>query len=103
MKIVRMVKSLTAREWLARVPWLRKALWGGELWSSGFFISSVSKHGSETAISRLCGSRVGGCIGSWMGEGFRSRCLPIEYPEACLGDALFDAGGRKRDTTERND
>ena len=51
-KIVGMIKSLTARELFARVPKIKKLLWGGELWSSGFFISSVGKHGSEGAISR---------------------------------------------------
>jgi REP element-mobilizing transposase RayT len=59
-KIVRMVKRLTARALFARLPRLRKALWGGELWSSGFFISSVGKHGSETAISRYVREQGGG-------------------------------------------
>jgi putative transposase len=59
-KIVRMVKSLTARELFSRIPSLRKKLWGGELWSSGFFISSVGKHGSEGTISRYVKEQGGG-------------------------------------------
>lgn len=59
-KIVRIVKSLTARELFSRIPSLRKKLWGGALWSSGFFISSVGKHGSEGTISRYVKQQGGG-------------------------------------------
>jgi putative transposase len=59
-KIVRMIKSLTARELFARVPKIKKFLWGGELWSSGFFISSVGKYGSEGTISRYVANQGGG-------------------------------------------
>lgn len=51
-KIVRIVKSITAREIFARVPEVKKQLWGGEFWSDGVFISSVSKHGSETIVAK---------------------------------------------------
>jgi REP element-mobilizing transposase RayT len=59
-KIVRMVKSLTARALFVRLPRLRKALWGEELWSSGYFISSVGKHRNEAAISRYVRGQGGG-------------------------------------------
>ena len=49
-KIVTMVKSLTAREVLARCPQVRKQLWGGEFWSDGYFASTVGKHGNEGMI-----------------------------------------------------
>ena len=35
-KVVRIIKSLTAREILARVPSVKKQLWGGEFWSDGY-------------------------------------------------------------------
>ena len=50
-KIVRTVKSITAREIFKQIPSVRKLLWGGEFWSDGYYISTVGKHGSETAIS----------------------------------------------------
>ena len=50
-KIARIVKSVTAREIFARVPEVRKRLWGGEFWSDGYYISSVGKHGSEKAVT----------------------------------------------------
>ena len=49
-KIVRVVKSLTARELLKQLPHLRKELWGGEFWSNGYFINTVGRKGSETVI-----------------------------------------------------
>ena len=49
-KIVKIVKSITAREIFHRVPAVKKQLWGGELWSKGYFISTVGRHGNEAAI-----------------------------------------------------
>jgi putative transposase len=51
-KIVKLVKSLTARELFKRVPSVKKQLWGGEFWSKGYFISTVGRHGSEEVIRR---------------------------------------------------
>jgi len=49
-KIVKIVKSITAREIFHRVPAVKKQLWGGELWSKGYFISTVGRHGNEEVI-----------------------------------------------------
>jgi REP-associated tyrosine transposase len=49
-KIVKLVKSITAREIFHRVPTVKKQLWGGELWSKGYFISTVGRHGNEEVI-----------------------------------------------------
>ena len=49
-KIVRVVKSITAREIFRRVPSVRQQLWGGAFWSSGHFIDTVGRHGSEETI-----------------------------------------------------
>lgn len=51
-KLVRMIKSLTAREVLRMCPQVRKQLWGGEFWSDGYFASTVGKHGDEAMIGR---------------------------------------------------
>jgi len=51
-KIVKMLKSITAREILKRCPQVRKKLWGGEFWTDGYFASTVGKHGDEGMISR---------------------------------------------------
>src|SRR2546422_3654836 len=49
-KIMRIIKSITAREIFARVPAVKKQLWGGEFWSKGSFISTVGRHGNEEVI-----------------------------------------------------
>lgn len=50
-KIVRTIKSLTAREIFKRAPGVKRALWGGEFWSKGYFVSTVGRHGTEKIIS----------------------------------------------------
>jgi putative transposase len=49
-KIVTMLKSISAREIFKKHPEVKKILWGGEFWSDGYFVSTVSKFGSETTI-----------------------------------------------------
>ncbi len=49
-KIVRTIKSITGREIFRRMPSVKKCLWGGEFWTDGYYISSVSRKGSETVI-----------------------------------------------------
>jgi len=49
-KIVRTIKSITAREIFRRIPSVKKDLWGGEFWTDGYYISSVGKKGNETVI-----------------------------------------------------
>jgi len=48
--MVRKIKSLTSREIFDQAPEIKKQLWGGEFWSDGYYISTVGKNGSETAI-----------------------------------------------------
>ena len=49
-KIVQILKRLTAREIFHRVPPVTKRLWGGELWSKGYFSSTGGRHGNEAVI-----------------------------------------------------
>jgi putative transposase len=51
-KIVRVVKSITARRIFEEAPGVKRALWGGEFWSDGYYISTVSRHGTEKVVSR---------------------------------------------------
>ena len=50
-KIVRTIKSITAREIFSRVPEVKKQLWGGEFWSKAYYVSTVGKHGDEQKIA----------------------------------------------------
>src|ERR1700761_978508 len=51
-KIVTTIKSVSAREIFKRCPQVKKQLWGGEFWTSGYFASSVGKHGDEHMIGK---------------------------------------------------
>ena len=56
-QLVRMIKSLTARECVCACPWVKKQLWGGEFWSDGYFCQPVSKHGDESTIANYVSSQ----------------------------------------------
>lgn len=47
-----MVKSLTAREIFKQAPEVKKKLWGGEIWSDGYYVSTVGRKGSEETIRK---------------------------------------------------
>ena len=51
-KIIQTVKSITAREIFERVPEIKKKLWGGELWTDGYYVSTVGQRGNEETIRR---------------------------------------------------
>ena len=49
-KIITIIKSLTAREVFARVPSVKKQLWGGEFWTDGYYVGTVGQHATEEVI-----------------------------------------------------
>ena len=49
-KIVRTIKSITAREMFTRLPSVKKQLWGGEFWTDGYYINTVGKKGNEDVV-----------------------------------------------------
>ena len=49
-EVVRIFKSITARELFKRFPALKKELWGGELWSDGFYLATVSERGNWNTV-----------------------------------------------------
>ena len=50
-QIVKIVKSITAKEVFRRCPEVKKTLWGGNFWSSGYYASTVSEQGNENVIA----------------------------------------------------
>ena len=50
--VVRIFKSITARELFKQFPALKKDLWGGELWSDGFYLATVSERGDWKTVER---------------------------------------------------
>lgn len=49
---MRTLKSITAKELFRRVSLVKAQLWGGAFWSSGFYINTIGRHGSEETIRR---------------------------------------------------
>lgn len=56
-KIVQTIKSITGREVLRRVPSVKAQLWGGAFWSSGYYINTVGRSGSEETIRHYVASQ----------------------------------------------
>jgi len=50
--IVQKIKSITARKIFEACPEVKKALWGGEFWTRGYYVGTVGEHGDEQTISR---------------------------------------------------
>ena len=49
-ELVRMIKSIIAKEVFRLAPEVKKQLWGGEFWSDGFFASTVGRHADEKVM-----------------------------------------------------
>ena len=49
-RLVQIIKSITARALFRQHPDLKRELWGGELWTDGFFIATVGEGGSRDVI-----------------------------------------------------
>ena len=68
--VVRIFKSITARELFRRFPALKKDLWGGEFWSDGFYLATVSERGDWKTVERYVANQ-----GKTMGEHPQLRLL----------------------------
>ena len=51
-RIIQIIKSLTARQLLDRHPDIKKILWGSALWTSGYYVNTVGRHGNEESVKR---------------------------------------------------
>ena len=48
--VVQIIKSITAREIFQRRGEVKKMLWGGKFWTSGFYLNTVGRYGNEDCI-----------------------------------------------------
>ena len=62
-KIVTTIKSILAKKIFEKHPEVKKQLWGGEFWTDGHIISTVSKHGNEEVITNYVKSQ--GIVGQY--------------------------------------
>ena len=49
-RIVQIIKCTTAREIYMKNPEVKKKLWGGHLWTTGFYINTVGAYANEEVI-----------------------------------------------------
>ena len=49
-QVIRLIKSITARLLFLKFPDLKRQLWGGEYWSDGYYIGTVSGRGDRNII-----------------------------------------------------
>ena len=50
-RVVSILKSITAREIFKIHPEVKQKLWGGNIWTSGYYVNTVGQYGNEKIIS----------------------------------------------------
>ena len=50
--IVQIIKSITARTIFCDHPEIKRELWGGKFWTSGYYINTVGQYGNEEIIKK---------------------------------------------------
>ena len=51
-EVIRLIKSITARRILTEVKELKKELGGGEFWTDGYYIATISGRGNKDVIEK---------------------------------------------------
>lgn len=49
-QVIRLIKSISARHVFKEVPEVKRVLWGGEFWTDGYYIGTVSGRGDRKVI-----------------------------------------------------
>ena len=49
-QVIRLIKSISSRNVFRYVPEVKKELWGGEFWTDGYYIATVSGRGDKKVI-----------------------------------------------------
>ena len=76
--VVRMFKSITARELFKKHERLRQELWGGEFWSDGYYAATIGEGGSWTIVEKYVREQ---------GKDPKVAQLRLlRYPAACRGE-----------------
>ncbi|MCP4031842.1 MAG: IS200/IS605 family transposase [Herbaspirillum sp.] len=59
-EVIKLVKSLTAKQVFKKEKWIKQELWGGEFWTDGYYIATVSGRGSKNIIEEYVRKQGGG-------------------------------------------
>lgn len=55
--IVQTIKSITGKEIFKRHTETKKILWGGQFWTSGYYVNTVGRYGNEEVIANYVKSQ----------------------------------------------
>lgn len=51
-QIVRIFKSITAKEIFKRKPQIKKELWGGEFWTDGYYVATIGERANWETVEK---------------------------------------------------
>ena len=51
-QVIKLVKSLSAKAVFREVPEVKDELWGGEFWTDGYYIATISGKGNKAVIEK---------------------------------------------------
>jgi len=51
-QVIRLLKSITSNQIFKFIPSIKKELWGGEFWTDGYYIATISGRGSKAVIEQ---------------------------------------------------
>ena len=51
-QVIRLFKSITAKQIFKEAPEIKRFLWGGEFWTDGYYFSTVSGRGDRKTIEK---------------------------------------------------
>ena len=49
-QVIEIIKSVTAKQIFMECPEIKKELWGGEFWTDGYYIATISERGDKKVI-----------------------------------------------------
>ena len=49
-QVIHLIKNMTSKAVFLQIPSVKKQLWGGEFWTDGYYIATVSGRGSRVVI-----------------------------------------------------
>jgi len=53
-RVIQTIKSITSKRIFAQHPEVKKKLWGGKFWTSGYYVNTVGQYANAEVIKTLC-------------------------------------------------
>jgi putative transposase len=51
-QVIKIIKSISGKKVFEEVPEIKKELWGGEFWTDGYYIATISGKGNKEVIEK---------------------------------------------------